>query len=312
MEVSSSVYEETSFFQGAVVRSYNGKNVWLPSGRIAYCSESSRSFMQKFTEYNEDDYIAFVGLKLAEKWALNMQTVRRFSGDDLSKDVIESSLNAAKITITPYHVEEENVNVAKEILIAHWAYGNEFAKAEGLDEQDVRRIQGKATVQTMLHENYTKSLKDEKIDFSTPLMEKYWNFKAVGGDVIDKDCFDLASDWIKVAQLFMKATGDKELTEDILYESALQVRKHNTLLKTENDSNVLKIRDDYYNRVVQAMICCWKQGENVGKIHSTDDANIAKIRRFPVRDSSFKCYMKGRGSVLWQYAVEKVRAKIRE
>ena len=311
MEINSVMSEETSFLQGGGVRSYrNGK--YVHAGRIVYRSDSVQNFMQNFTRYNEDDYIAFVGLELAKNWAANMQVVRMFSSESLSKESIYNCLEAAKVTIAPYHAEEENVKMAKEILIAHWAYGKEFAKADGFDEQDVERIQAKADMQAILHKNYEDALESEEIEFSTPLMEKYWNFKSSNCDVADKDCCALAGDWIKAAQLFMKAENSKELTEDILYESALQVREHNPLAKTTYDGNVLKIRDDYYNRVVQVMICCWKQGEEVGKIHSTDNTSIAKIRKFPVKDRSFKNYMRGRGSVVWQYAIEKLYSKIYE
>ena len=312
MEISSVVREETSFLQGGDVRSQYGQNIGVSNKRIVYRSDSAREFMEKYTEYNEDDYIAFVSAKLAEKWAENMQAMRKFSGDDLNKDTVDWALKAAKITVAPCHVEGENIKVAKEILVANWAHGGEFAKIAGFDEGDIRRIRAKADVHAMLHEDYRKNLDNEKIDFASPLMEKYWNFKANGCDAADKDCFALAEDWIKTAQLFIRASGDNELTEDILYESALQVRQHNPLAKNSYDENVLKIRDDYYNRVVQAMICCWKQGENVGKIHSTDNVSIAKIRKFPVKDSSFKCYMKGKGYVFLQYALDRVRTKIHQ
>ena len=311
MEIGYSGYEETSFLQGDGVRSRFAVRIGNPVGEVLYRSDSNRRYMHNFTVYNENDYIAFVGLELAEKWAKNMQIMYDSDGV-LDKDTVARSLVLAKEMVVPYHIDEENLRMATEILVAHWAYGEEFGRIICLSDDEMRRIRAKAEVQTLLDGHYGQVLENQKINFSSSMTEKYWNFKSFSCDVVDRDCFDLAGDWIKVAQLFMQKIGETELTEDILYESALLVRQHNPLAKTAFSSNVLKIRDDYYNRTVQAMICCWDRGEDVGRIHSTDNTSIAKIRKFPSRDNAFKCYMRDKSPSILHYAVGRLIAKIHE
>jgi hypothetical protein len=286
----------------------------LGSEKMLYRSESDRNFIRDFICQKNDDYIACIGFKLAEKWAENMQLMMKSqTGENqLDAEKVAKSLEMAKERIAPCYISQENTAVAKAALVAHWVYGEEFGELVDFKSEEIQQIRGIAEVQVMLHKNYETALMNEKISFDSPIAARYWDFKINGCDVIDKDCFALAGDWIKVSQLLMKAAKVPYLSDNILYESGLLVRRYNPLAMTSDTDNILKIRGDYYQKVVQAMICCWDKGKEVGRIHSTDDKNVAAIRHFPYKDSSFMLYAKRKRAGLLGYFVDKLAAKVNE
>lgn len=257
---------------------------------IRYRSDSGHCFMKSFLFYN-DDYIAVVGYNLAEKWLQNMQFLLYDKNEKFDQQLILKAKNMAKESLKPRYVAEENVALAVKLIISSWNRGREFGEKLNLPSEEIDRIQSHADFSFALHHDYKKVLQSEKIKFSSERAEKYWNFKKNSCDVRYVDAISLAEDWIKITQIYMKLDNTKKISPSLLHESALYVRRHNELAnKMANSNNVLKISDDSYQRVVQMMLCCWEQGENVAQIHSSEDKIAAKIRRFPFKDASFRQY----------------------